>query len=297
MDLAKTTRVSAVKNCLGTATTEFLVSMAFFVPIFTAVPMVGKYLDFKQKNIDSTRYAVWERTVWADPQGPWNENENTKTDDVIGTEVDSRIYGSQMQGMANKKITDNKLWVDRNGKKILTLAPKGKKRITVTVGEDVSPSKNSPADAFAYKGVPLVGKTLSKFTGLINSTLGKVIPGCKDFPGIDFDKGMNLGSKTYSPVTVSATIINFLPTTDNPDPKNAKLTFRSSGSILSNAWTAPTEAKYKERSGKLVLDEAVRCIAEPAKLISFVPFYKEGKDAKNVVQPADTSVLLSTYKK
>jgi len=282
---------------MGSSTVEFLVSLAFFVPVFIAVPMIGKYIDFKQKNIEANRYAVWERTVWAGPQGRWNDNENTKTEDQIATEIDQRFYGSQMQGMASKKITENKLWVDGTGKKMLALAPKGKKRITVTVGENVSPVKNRPIDAFAYSGVPLVGSAMDSITQVSNASLGRFISDCKNLPGVDFKRGMNLGSRTYSSINITSSVKNFATATNDPDPKNSTLTFNSGGTILSNAWTAPTEAMYKQRVGKLVLDDAVRCLAVPARLVSIIPFYKEGKAAKNVESAAKTTVLLSTYKK
>ncbi len=297
MEIANKNQLLISQRSSGTATTEFLVSLAFFVPVFITVPIVGKYIDFKQKNIESTRYAVWERTVWADPQGRWNDNENTKTDDTIGTEVDRRFYGSQMQGMASTKLTDNQLWVDRTGKKMLTLPAKGKKRVSVTVGEGVSPVKNRVVDNLAYKGVPYIGSAFSAITKFTNASIAKVIPGCKDIPGVDLKNGMNLGSKTYSSITVSASVKNFVPVTSNNNANNSKLTFTSSGSILSNAWTAPTEAIYKDRVDRLVIDETVRCIASPARLISIFPVYKEGKAAKNVQAGAKTTVLLGIYKK
>jgi len=293
------TQINCIKGSnkkKGSATTEFLISLAFFVPVFISVPMIGKYIDFKQKGIDSTRYAVWERTVWADPQGRWNDNENTKTDAKLGLEVDRRFFGSQKQGMASSAITDNQLWVDRTGKKFLVTPPKGTNRVTVTAGEGVSPVKNQLVDELAYKGIPVLGPAFNTLTNLTNSTLGRFIPGCKDFPGVDFKRGMNLGSRTYSSITVQANAKNLLPIQGASNANN-NLTFTSSGSILSNAWTAPTEAIYADRVDKLVIDEAVRCIAVPAQLISFIPFYKEGKKAKNVQSGAKTTVLLSTYKK
>jgi len=281
----------------GTATTEFVITLAFFVPVFITVPIIGKYLNYKQKNIESNRYAVWERTVWAGKSGPWNDNENTKSDDSIGKEVDRRFYGSQLQGLASTKVTDNQLWVDRSGKKMLAIPPKGKTRISVSVSEAVSPVKNTLVDELAYKGVPLLGSAFNTLTKITNSTIGKFISGCKDLPGVDLKKGMNLGSKTYSSITVLAPIKNLAPTTGATNTNGTSLTFAASGSILSNAWTAPTEEKYRDRVDKLVMDETVECIASPARLISVFPIYKEGKGAKNVASSAKTTVLLSTYKK
>lgn len=297
MELADKYQRTGKRQARGSATTEFLVSLAFFVPLFVTVPIIGKYISFKQKNIESNRYAVWERTVWADEQGRWNDNENTKTDEGIASEVDRRFYGSQIQGMASTNITENILWKDRSNNKMLALAPKGKHRIKVTVGAAVSPVKDQLTDNLAYKGIPYIGGGLSQVTGVVNSTLGQFVSDCKDIPGIDFKNGMNLGSKTYASITVAANVKNMAPMTKKTTTEPGNLSFRSSGSILSNAWTAPSEAVYKERVGKLVIDDAVRCIASPARLISVFPIYKEGGAAKDVARSAETTVLLDTYKK
>lgn len=297
MELAHKHRQTNTRKYRGAATSEFLISLAFFVPLFITVPVIGKYISFKQKNIESNRYAVWERTVWADKEGRWNDNENTKTDDGIAKELDRRLYGSQIQGVDSTNITENTLWADRNNNRMLALAPKGKHRISVKVGADVSPSIDYATEGLAYKGFPFVGNGLSKISGVVNSTLGNLVSDCKDIPGIDFKNGMNLGSKTYASITVAANLKDMVTKKKVATDNKNNLTFSASGSILSNAWTAPTEAIFKERVGKLVIDEAVRCIASPARLLSAFPVFKEGKDAKNVASAVNSTILLDTYKK
>jgi len=294
------------KKSFGTATTEFVITLAFFVPVFVTVPMIGKYGNYKQKNIEANRYAVWERTVWSGPENPanpntnkgtWNDGENVKTDVTLSTEVDNRFYGSQLQGIASSKTTDNPLWVDISGNKMIAQPKKGQTRITVSASEAVSPIKNTLVDNLAYKGVPVLGSVFGTVSKVANATIGKFVSGCKDLPGVDLKKGMNLGSKTYSSITVLAPIKDMVPTTNNVNIRRASLTFAASGSILSNAWTAPTEGKYRERVDKLVIDETVECITSPARLISIFPVYKEGKAAKNVASGASSTVLLPAYKK
>ena len=208
MDFANIHQSTTKCYIRGSATTEFLVSLAFFVPLFVTVPIIGKYISFKQKNIESNRYAVWERTVWSDEEGSWNDDENNKSDENIASEVDRRFYGSLIQGIASSNITQNTLWKDRSGNTMLALAPEGKHRITVKVGEDVSPVKDHLTDNLAYKGIPYIGGGLSKVTDVVNSTLGQVVSDCRDIPGIDLKNGTNLGSKTYASITVSANIKN-----------------------------------------------------------------------------------------
>ncbi len=296
MEFARNQKYTNIMKSTGSATTEFLISLAFFVPLFITVPVIGKYIAFKQKNIESNRYAVWERTVWSDEDGLWNDVENSKGDETIAIEVDRRFYGSQIQGMASKQITDSNLWVDRNHQAMLTLESKGKQRISVLVGQALSPINNYVADNLAYDGLPDTGGVLENITGLFNTSMGNYTPNCHDFPGVDFNNGMNLGSKTYASINVSANMTNLVPLTSNSSTEKKTIHFTSSGTILSNAWTAPTEAIYKERVGKLAIDDAVRCIVAPASLISRFPVYKEGRAASNVASGEKTTVLPEDYK-
>ncbi len=297
MELAKHNKCSKKIKQRGAATTEFLVSLAFFVPLFVTVPVIGKYLSFKQKNIESNRYAVWERTVWSDEDGRWNDNENTKSDEGLAKELDRRMYGNQIQGIASNEITENLLWKDSQNNKMLALAPKGKHRVSVKVSSAESPSTDWATANLAYKGIPYVGKGLNKITDVVNATIGNLVSDCKDVPGVDFEKGMNLGSKNYASITVAANLKDLVSKQKVKTDKKNNMTFSASGSILSNAWTAPTEAIFNDRVNKLVIDETVRCIASPARIVSAFPIYKEGKDAKNVASAGKSTVLLDTYKK
>lgn len=52
----------------GTAWVEFIIVGSFvLVPLFTMVPMLGKYVDTQHKVEQAARYAAWERTVWFEP--------------------------------------------------------------------------------------------------------------------------------------------------------------------------------------------------------------------------------------
>jgi hypothetical protein len=52
----------------GTAWVEFIIVGTFvLVPLFTMVPMLGKYIDTSNKVEQAARYAAWERTAWFEP--------------------------------------------------------------------------------------------------------------------------------------------------------------------------------------------------------------------------------------
>ncbi len=63
--------------------TEFLIAAAFvLLPLFIFVPMLGKYIDFKHKAIQSARYQAWEYTVWYEDMDERDILDNFNTGDT-----------------------------------------------------------------------------------------------------------------------------------------------------------------------------------------------------------------------
>ena len=293
MDIARRQVRKRKQN--GTATVEFVVSLLFFVPLFVMLPVIGKYISFKHKNIESNRYAVWERTVWSDPSGSWNDNENSKSNSTLSSELDLRFYGNQRQGMTSTVTSQNNLWVDANQQTLLTKDQDESYRVKVNGTSALSPVKNEFADFYAFNGIPVIGGALTKASSAFTSSVGTFISNCKDVPGVDFEKGMNLGSRNYATISVSSVLRNkTLPDPDDKD-NNEHMRFRAQGSILSNAWTAPTERLFNQRVDSLVINEAVSCIASPSKLLSAFPVYKEGKPGSKVASSANSLIMLQDY--
>lgn len=49
----------------GQAMVELVIVAAFvLVPLFLAIPIIGKYIDVRTAAVEASRYAAWERTVW-----------------------------------------------------------------------------------------------------------------------------------------------------------------------------------------------------------------------------------------
>ena len=53
-----------MKRQNGGALTEFFFVTMIMVPLFFAIPMVGKLVDLKQTTIQASRYSAWEATVY-----------------------------------------------------------------------------------------------------------------------------------------------------------------------------------------------------------------------------------------
>ena len=80
---------------------ELLIAAGFvLVPLFLAIPLLGKYLDLRASAVQTARYAAWERTVWYGGDAAsslgwfgvsrrWHANE--KSDDQIRSEIAVRL--------------------------------------------------------------------------------------------------------------------------------------------------------------------------------------------------------------
>lgn len=117
---------------------ELLIVATFvLVPLFLAIPVLGKYLDMRSAAVQSARYAAWERTVWYGGSAAtslgwfgverkWKANE--KNDDQIRREVGVRLLsetGSSDSFTSNDRNANNfrggakLIWRDRSDQPLL----------------------------------------------------------------------------------------------------------------------------------------------------------------------------------
>ncbi|MBT4838639.1 MAG: hypothetical protein HON94_14985 [Methylococcales bacterium] len=248
----------------GQATSEFvIIGTAVFVPIFLMLPIMSKYTDMKQKASEASRYAVWERTVWSDPNASWNDGENTKTDAVIAQEINDRVFGHILQGMTSNRV-ENTTWKDENGAPLIKSVKLNK------MNEEEVPVR--PTQALAVFEQVAYG-------GGIFETLGH--------------KGLDLGKKTFSDAEVEVTVNNI---TVPGVVSEIKMT--SSAGILSSSWSAPSQQEFYDRLSKLGPAKGVNTLMSPADLLCQIPLlYKEGCNAKTVELEADWTVVPNAKKK
>jgi hypothetical protein len=95
----------------GSALAETIVALLALSPFLVGIPLLGKQLDIKQKNFDSARYSVWERTVWRSDGAS-----NRKSEEDITLEARDRTLGHPQAGVTDVEalrtdgITENPLW-------------------------------------------------------------------------------------------------------------------------------------------------------------------------------------------
>jgi hypothetical protein len=105
---------------------ELLITAAFvLVPLFLAIPLLGKYLDMRTAAVQTARYAAWERTVW---YGGGAGQANEKSDDEIRSELGARLlsetaatdaFSKDDRSASGFKGGSKMLWKDRTGKALL----------------------------------------------------------------------------------------------------------------------------------------------------------------------------------
>jgi len=273
----------------GTATIELVVVLVLFIPLLFSIPLLGKYFDYKQKNIDAGRYAAWERTIWSDPDTSGDFVTVKKPDSKISSEVDIRFFGDEQQSLSVNSTTENILWGNNNIHGMLVKQDSKSRRVKVATYEIMSPIRILLADNYAYKGFRGIRDVIDGIGSLATPALRAISSSCKNLPGIGYKRGMDLSSNNYASIAVHSKIKNL-------SKKDKSLNFRNTASILSNFWVASSESVYKKRVSRLVIEEPVECLASFSKLISLYPLYREGRNASNVMPIASTRRLLQEYK-
>lgn len=95
--------------------TEFLVACLVLIPLFLAMPLLGKYLDINHSAVQGARYLAWERTVWTPEK---------KSNAHLENELRNRIFTRPGEPIrptdgAAPPAQYNPLWTDPTGKPML----------------------------------------------------------------------------------------------------------------------------------------------------------------------------------
>lgn len=220
--------------------------MLAFIPFAIGVPLLGKQLDIKEKSIDATRYSVWERTVWR------SSGSNSKTSDDILVEVRDRVMGNARAGVLSvgdlraQGVSENVMWVDHAGNRLLTSAQNSAQPAAVTDKMEASPKDvgwlNVPGAAYGKGSVFSVFKVL----------------GWKDlgFDPNSFVRGdvaISMRSELEELAQQPRTLGRRTGTSNTP----LSLEQQAHGGILSDTWAAKEESSYRGRIDRLTADEGI----------------------------------------
>ena len=94
---------------------EFLVVCLVLIPLFLAIPLLGKYMDINHSAAQGSRYVAWERTVWTPAKKSSTQLEN---------EVRNRVFTAPGTALSTSDGAApphhyNPLWTDPTGKSML----------------------------------------------------------------------------------------------------------------------------------------------------------------------------------
>ena len=296
----------------GSAATEFVISLTVFVPLFLSIPLLGKYADIKHKNIEASRYAVWERTIWSDEGASWNDDEESKSDEQIHLEMDRRLFSHPLQSMHHTDNTVNPLWANHKGESLLANVGEGDQRQQASEAtlDEYNPTQHlsglaradaEVVDAIAFNGlsqIPVLGdltRLLQDSTALHAIDSGLSALGVDCGIGVNLNSGLSLGGDNFAQASVTTPAVNRI------GDQATRLEFEASAAILSNAWSAPSEDRFQERVDGLVPNQLVGCVTAPGALTFGLvgrrggALFGEGRLSHPVGVAADTAVLPDPY--
>lgn len=242
------------KGSRGQATIELLVAAMFIlVPMAIGMSYIAKVGHTQHKVHEAARYAAFEKAKWS------GGHYNSKSNDEIAREIDSRIFASGFAQIDSTK--------DKQSKNLNTI-------------------KANPFMKFAYKGnydslVKELPKPLNSYVKLstslaklknssLSNTINKVVK-----------KGLDLGKSGIqtSSVNIELKKLDLLPL-----PK-AALTSSSRVALLSNSWNAGGPSNVKKRIKKMIPTSFVSGLSGALSSVTSLGLSGGGKLELGIVKP------------
>ncbi|CAN5714573.1 hypothetical protein BH11PSE12_BH11PSE12_33780 [soil metagenome] len=196
-----------------------IVASLVLVPLFLAIPLLGKYLDMRSTAVQAARYAAWERTVWYGGNSAssigwfgvdrkWQAND--KTDDQIRKELGVRQLS---ETAATDAFTNN----DRNAS--------GFKNSSKTLWNDRA---NQPLLA-QYSDIQT-----SVANGTAPGTLNVILTPIANFASTLGPFTLEMNAKYAANVTFKVKDIDY----DHFLAKSSTVSFSETNVLLANGWSA-----------------------------------------------------------
>lgn len=236
---------------------ELLIVAGFvLVPLFLAIPLLGKYLDVRAAAVQTSRYAAWERTVWyggdAATSLGWfgvsrKWDANAKTDDQIRREIGVRHLSETGTGdpftnadrsASGFKNGSKALWQDRKGEKLLA---------------NYSDIQNKVDSSQAPGTLNVILDPIANFA----STLGPFV--------------LEMNGEYTAKVTIKIKDIDF----DHYLAKTSTANFSETNVLLANGWSANgpddnTKTSAKQQVKGLVPTSILAAEIEGVKIMDYV---------------------------
>jgi hypothetical protein len=271
----------------GTAITEVIVALLALAPFLIGIPLLGKQLDIKHKDIDAARYAVWERTVWR------NSGSNRKEPNDIALEARDRILGDPrasviaVDRLRGEGITENRLWRDFANRRLLDYDGNTQ---PVEVEQQAA---REPVEV-GYLFVPAF-----VYGGGMMSAAGAVMQvrelGMDPRSFATAEARVSLRPTLQARARTSISLRRELPRESDVD--EPPLVQRASAAILSDSWSSRDESEFRRRVDDLTINEFVQSAELPSRVLALnaldkgEPLFGEGQFAWEAdLRPSSTTL-------
>ncbi|HEY6643039.1 hypothetical protein [Povalibacter sp.] len=281
---------TANSNQRGNAMAETIVTLLALAPFIVGIPLLGKQLDIKHKTYDSTRYAVWERTVWRSDGAS-----NRKSEDDITLEARDRTLGSPLAGLIDVErlrtqgITENALWRDWQRQRLLHYEDNAMP-VNLTYNE-----RPTPVDVglFLVPGIAYGDGVVGNVQQLLQ--LSSLNLSRRAFASSTIAVGVrpSLGRLADHPVTLGER--------EAPEADRGQIVHRASGAILSDTWSSRNEDAMRRRIDDVTVNELVERFELPGRPIGLQalgkgePLYGEGQFGWEPDLRPSSTVLPAAY--
>lgn len=271
----------------GNALAETVIAMLALAPFLAGIPLLGKQLDVKHKTFDAARYSVWERTVWRS-----DGFDNRKAPEQITIEARERLLGDPRVGIVAPEtlyaegVAENPLWRDRQRAPLLDY-----QRVPVTATHE---ERRTPADVGR-----LFAPAVAHGDGAV-AALASLLQ----------VEDLGLSRRAFATASVN---VNVRPTlhlladrspqlgTIAPAQQHEVLVQRANGAVLSDSWSAASEAQLGQRVDEVTTDELIEMLELPARIVGQQalgkgrPLYGEGQFAWDPDLRPRTTTLPAAY--
>ncbi|TGN41860.1 TadE/TadG family type IV pilus assembly protein [Marinobacter confluentis] len=312
----------------GQALVEMVVIGPLIIAIAAGIMALALYFQAKTLSVNAARYAVWERSVWADPERPWNgghdEELGGNASSVLRSDYSTLDAGLALYSNPNLRIRSDRSMSeladyggdDHNTQEVLSWGGETRSGFG-SFGGNVGTFIQGASDTETRSAWEHLHSRYAATMDYEEQSGARPSSTLHDF-NIDPIANMGLEMPTEALASADATInlrnvfqgawsLGWLDfdSTDGSD----EFTMTSTASLLTNPWAPKNEAVYKKKVHSLSVKQLMDYITiatdkinsgitgrlgDQSKLLEYVPILGPTMQAKNPeLEPTSTAMPLT----
>lgn len=288
---------------------ETIIWSALVLALVPGVVVLFKYAQMRQFSEELLRYTLWERTVWAAPEHPWNGD--TKGENSVIQAATARLVAQGSARLSSPRRAISSTGLTASGAR--SAASAGRLKPWSVSPAEVRLLRLAPDKAGSLTGghSPSADYVQQTWAFPDHRLPAHVLAGNLHIPVLNLERGLDFNESLVT-ATIDTELKNLYGAWDGffPLPQNAlgnglgaPISMHLSGAILTNAWTPKNETVFREKVHSLdvkpmmdyityvssKIDDVTSIIPEPLK--PFIPFLGPLTLAGNPELDARTSKL------